>query len=67
MQIIYYFDLFSRISTMMCSSRFQSGMDQSPPGSPAKPRVYASVAEMKRKGKVINSFYINFYPTPSKI
>ncbi|XP_026462252.1 uncharacterized protein LOC113364006, partial [Ctenocephalides felis] len=41
----------NRISTMMCSSRFQSGMDQSPPGSPAKPRVYASVAEMKRKGK----------------
>lgn len=42
-----------RYSTMMCSSRFQSGNDSgtgTPPTSPHKgPIVYASVAEMKRK------------------
>lgn len=39
----------NRYSTMMCSSRFQSGTD-TPPSSPLKgPIVYASVAEMKRK------------------
>lgn len=39
----------NRYSTMMCSSRFQSGTD-TPPSSPQKgPIVYASVAEMKRK------------------
>lgn len=42
-----------RYSTMMCSSRFQSGTDSgaaTPPSSPQKgPIVYASVAEMKRK------------------
>lgn len=43
----------NRYSTMMCSSRFQSGTDSgtaTPPASPQKgPIVYASVAEMKRK------------------
>lgn len=43
----------SRYSTMMTSSRFQSGMDSAtPPTSPQKlgqPTVYSSVAEMKRK------------------
>lgn len=43
----------SRYSTMMTSSRFQSGTDSgaaTPPSSPQKgPIVYASVAEMKRK------------------
>lgn len=44
----------NRYSTMMCSSRFQSGTDSgtgTPPTSPQKggPIVYASVAEMKRK------------------
>lgn len=42
-----------RYSTMMCSSRFQSGTDSgtaTPPASPQRgPIVYASVAEMKRK------------------
>lgn len=40
--------------TNMMSSHFQSGtMTKSHPSSPAKNgRVYASVAEMKRKGKV---------------
>lgn len=39
----------NRYSTMMCSSRFQSGTD-TPPSSPQKgPIVYASVADMKRK------------------
>lgn len=39
-----------RYSTMMCSSRFQSATDGTPPASPQKgPIVYASVAEMKRK------------------
>lgn len=43
----------NRYSTMMCSSRFQSGTDSgaaTPPLSPQKgPIVYASVADMKRK------------------
>lgn len=40
-------------STMMCSSRFQSGNDSGPATPPTSPQrapiVYASVAEMKRK------------------
>lgn len=40
----------NRYSMMMCSSRFQSAADGTPPASPQKgPIVYASVAEMKRK------------------
>jgi SH3 and multiple ankyrin repeat domains protein len=43
----------SRCSTMMTTSRFQSGLDSgaaTPPTSPQKgPLVYASVADMKRK------------------
>lgn len=51
-------DTNTRFSTMMTTSRFQSGLDSgapTPPASPNKgPLVYASVADMKRKQRVKN-------------
>lgn len=61
-------DNSNRFSTMLSSSRFQSGLESgaaTPPASPHKgPLVYASVADMKRKNKAKVSGTLKGRPVP---
>lgn len=58
----------NRFSTMLSSSRFQSGLESgaaTPPASPHKgPIVYASVADMKRKNKAGKAGTLKGRPVP---